>query len=370
MQIPFVNLRLQYESIRPEIDGAMESVFRQAQFIGGEPVTKFESEFARLLSMPHCISTGNGTDSLFIILKALNIGAGDEVITPAFSCIPSAETISLTGATPVFCDVDAEHYTLNPEQVKKKITAKTKAVIAVHLYGQAAPVVELKKICEQHNLLLIEDCAQAHFSKDSDAFAGTIGVAGAFSFYPTKSLGAYGDAGCVVTNNTILAERMRRLRNHGALVKDDHELEGTNSRMDTLQAAILNVKLKYLPQWNARRKEIAQRYIQSLCDINQLQLPVERPGSTHTYHLFCIRTQQRNALKKNLAENGIETLIHYPKGLPYTPAYRHLNHTESDFPVTAALQNEVLSLPLYPELTNPEVDYVAQAVRQYFLRYS
>lgn len=366
MQIPFQKLDAQYNTIRSEVDRAMADVFSKAQFIGGEPVQKFEQAFAEKLSVKHCISTGNGTDSLFLILKALNIQAGDEVITPAFSCIPSAETISLTGASPVFCDVVARYYAIDPEQVKKKITSKTKAVIAVHLYGQAAPVIELKKICDQHNVFLIEDCAQGHLTKDGDAFAGTVGVAGAFSFYPTKNLGAYGDAGCVVTSDPSLAERVRRLRNHGALIKDDHELEGTNSRMDTLQAAILQVKLNYLEQWNARRQEIANLYRQQLADVSRIQLPVQRPQSTHTYHLFCICTPQRNDLKKYLAEQGVETLIHYPKGLPFTPAYKHLRHTEQDFPVTASLQNQVLSLPLYPELTDEEVAFVTDRIRQYF----
>lgn len=359
---------MQYTAIRSEMDRSIAAVLTKAQFIGGEPVKQFEQAFAEKLSATHCISTGNGTDSLFLILKALNLKAGDEVITPAFSCIPSAETISLAGATPVFCDVDSRYYTIDPDQVKKKITSRTKAVIAVHLYGQAAPVIELKKICDQHNLFLIEDCAQGHLTKDGSAFAGTVGVAGAFSFYPTKNLGAYGDAGCIVTGDSALAERVRRLRNHGALAKDDHELEGTNSRMDTLQAAILKVKLNYLDQWNARRQEIAHTYKQQLGDVPSIQLPAERPQSTHTHHLFCIRTQQRDGLKKHLAERGIETLIHYPKGLPYTPAYKHLNHVEEDFPVTVSLQYQVLSLPLYPELTDREIDYVTERIRQYFSR--
>ncbi|MBX2967748.1 MAG: DegT/DnrJ/EryC1/StrS family aminotransferase [Cyclobacteriaceae bacterium] len=366
MRIPFQKLDVQYTAIQSEIDRAIAAVLTKAQFIGGEPVKQFEDAFAEKLSVKHCISTGNGTDSLFLILKALNIKAGDEVITPAFSCIPSAETISLTGAKPVFCDVDPHYYTIDPEQVKRKITSRTKAVIAVHLYGQAAAVLELKKICDQHKLFLIEDCAQGHLTKDGDAFAGTVGVAGAFSFYPTKNLGAYGDAGCIATDDSTLAERVRRLRNHGALIKDDHELEGTNSRMDTLQAAILNVKLNYLEQWNARRQEIARNYRQQLGDVTQIQLPAERPQSTHTYHLFCICTKQREKLQKHLAEQGIETLIHYPRGLPYTPAYKHLNHPEQDFPVTASLQHQVLSLPLYPELTDQEISFVAERVRQYF----
>ncbi len=366
MHIPFLNLGLQYKSIRAEIDQAVQSVFQHAQFIGGAPVKKFEEDFAALLGMPHCISTGNGTDSLFIILKALNIKAGDEVITPAFGCMPSAEVISLTGAHPVFCDVNPGYYTIDTQQLLKKISSKTKAVIAVHLYGQAAPTQELKKICEERNIYLIEDCAQAHLTKEKNKLAGTIGIASAFSFYPTKNLGAYGDAGCILTHDAALTEKMRRLRNHGALIKDDHELEGMNSRMDTLQAAILSIKLKHLKDWNARRVALANSYKYLLADVSQLVLPNEYPDSTHTYHIFCIQTSYRDSLKKYLAEHGVETLIHYPKGLPFTPAYRHLHHLEAEFPVTAQLQNTVLSLPLYPELKNEEVTYIAQLIRQYF----
>ena len=366
VHIPFLNLRLQYESIQSEIDQAVQSVFQQAQFIGGTPVKKFEKDFATLFGMPLCISTGNGTDSLFIILKALNIQAGDEVITPAFGCIPSAEVISLTGAQPVFCDVDPNYCTIDSGQLLKKITPKTKAVMAVHLYGQAAPVHELKKICDEKNIYLIEDCAQAHLTKAKNQLAGTVGVASAFSFYPTKNLGAYGDAGCILTHDATLAEKMRRLRNHGALKKDDHEIEGMNSRMDTLQAAVLSVKLKYLNHWNARRAELANLYKNLLADVSQFVLPNEHPDSTHTYHIFCIQTSYRDSLKKYLAEHGVETLIHYPKGLPFTPAYRHLHRTEAEFPITAQLQNTVLSLPLYAELKNEEVTYIAQLIRQYF----
>lgn len=366
MQIPFVNLKLQYESIRSEIDLAIQSTFTQGQFIGGDPVLKFESEFAAYFKIPYCISTGNGTDALFIILKALKIQSGDEVITPAFSCIPSAETISLTGATPVFCEVDPTYYVLDPNEVLKKITSKTKAIVAVHLFGQAAPVEELKTICKANNLYLIEDCAQAHLTLENKTVVGSFGVASAFSFYPTKNLGAYGDAGCILTRDDTLAETMRRLSNHGALVKDDHLIEGSNSRMDTLQAAMLSVKLKYLAQWNTRRREIASLYKSQLSDVNQLILPAERENSEHTFHIFCIQTPKRDSLKKYLADHGVETVIHYPNGLPFTDAYKHVKHALAEFPITTQLQNKVLSLPVYPELTNKEIAFTTQIIRQFF----
>ncbi len=366
--IPFVNLRLQYESIQQEIDQAVKEVFNNAQFIGGEPVKKFEHEFSNLFGVKHCIGTGNGTDSLYLILKALGIGPGDEVITPAFSCIPSAECITLTGATIVFADVDDRYYTLDPTDVEQKITSKTKVVFAVHLYGQAAPVSNLKDLCDKHKIFLVEDCAQAHLTKENEKLAGTVGIASAFSFYPTKNLGAYGDAGCVLTYDDKLAEKVRRLANHGALKKDDHELEGSNSRLDTLQATILSVKLKYLSQWNYQRNEIAEQYHSLLKDQSNITLPEIRRDSVHTFHIYAIRTNQREALKQYLAEHGIETLIHYPKGLPYTAAYSYKNHSLKDFPVTAALQGQVLSIPVYPGLTDHQVTVITENINNYFLR--
>jgi dTDP-4-amino-4,6-dideoxygalactose transaminase len=365
--IPFVDLRLQYESIQTEIDQVVKEVFTNAQFIGGEPVKKFEQEFSTLLGVKHCIGTGNGTDSLFLILKALGIGPDDEVITPAFSCIPSAECITLTGATVVFADVDDHYYTLDPTDVERKITSKTKAVIAVHLYGQAAPVSQLKAICDSHKIHLVEDCAQAHLTKGNEKLAGTIGIASAFSFYPTKNLGAYGDAGCVLTSDDQLAEKLRRLANHGALKKDDHRIEGTNSRLDTFQAAILSAKLKHLKKWNEQRSAIATQYSAALKDISGITVPAIAPFSQHTFHIYAIRSSQREALQNHLASQGIETSIHYPKALPFTPAYSHKNHSESDFPVSAKLQNEVLSLSVYPGLTHSQVTSVVENIKNYFL---
>ena len=368
MQIPFVNLRLHYESIQIEIDEAVKGVFTKSRFIGGEYVTRFENEFAQVCGTRHCISTGNGTDSLFIILKALGIGKGDEVITPAFSCIPSAEVISLTGATVVFVDVDSNFYTISTDEVRKKISSKTKAVIAVHLYGQAAPVTELKKICDEHNLFLVEDCAQAILTKEKSKITGTDGIASAFSFYPTKNLGAFGDGGCILTQDDSLAEKMRRMANHGALQKDDHEFEGTNSRLDSLQAAILSVKLKHLQKWNTRRIEIAHLYTTLLNNVSSVITPAVRKDTQHTFHIYGIRCKQRNALKEFLDTKEIDTMIHYPKGMPYTKAYQYLQHTLLDFPITTQLQEEVLSLPIFPELKDDEVTYIASNIINFFSR--
>ena len=365
--IPFVDLRLQYESIQQEIDQAVKEVFTNAQFIGGEPVEKFENDFAALFGVNHCIGTGNGTDSLYLILKALGVGLGDEVITPAFSCMPSAECITLTGGTVVFAEVDEKHYTLNPADVERKITPKTKAVIAVHLYGQAAAVTQLKEICDKHKIFLVEDCAQAHLTKENNHLAGTVGIASAFSFYPTKNLGAYGDAGCVLTQDAQLAEKIRRLANHGALKKDDHRIEGTNSRLDTLQAAILSVKLRHLQKWNARRIEIAALYSSLLQDVSALAIPLVRKNTTHTFHLYVIQTVKRDALKKYLAEKGIETIVHYPEALPFTQAYKSKDHKLIEFPVSAQLQHKSLSLPVHPGLTHEQVTFIARNIHDYFL---
>lgn len=366
--IPFVDLRLQYESIQSEIDQAVREVFTNAQFIGGEPVKRFEKEFSSLLGSNYCIGTGNGTDSLFLILKALGIGPGDEVITPAFSCIPSAECISLTGANIIFADVDDNFYTLDVTDVERKITSKTKAVIAVHLYGQTAPLSQLKALCDKRGIYLIEDCAQAHLSKENEKFTGTFGIASAFSFYPTKNLGAYGDAGCIVTQDDQLAERVRRLANHGGLKRDDHKIEGINSRLDTLQAAILSVKLKRLQYWNTQREEIAILYNTLLKNLPEIIVPAVRVNSIHTFHIYAIRTAHRDKLKQFLTRHGIETLIHYPNGLPFTAAYRYKNHLTSDFPITATLQNELLSLPIYPELTTQQVAVIVENIKNYFLQ--
>lgn len=368
MRIPFFDLQRQYQSIKTEIDDAINRVFADSHFIGRAAVATFEKQFADCIGVPHCISTGNGTDALFLILKALDLPPGSEVIVPAWGCIASAEPVTLAGHQVVFCDVDPKFYTIDVLAAEQKITKHTKAIIAVHLYGQVAPVSTLKEICNRHNIFLIEDCAQAHGSAEDGVIAGTTGIASAFSFYPTKNLGAYGDAGCVLTPDAQLAERIRRLANHGALEKDDHLIEGTNSRMDALQAAMLSVKLSHLKYWNKRRTEIAAHYTRALTGIDELALPEIRPDTTHTFHIYCIRTPLRDALRKFLEEKGIETSIHYPLGLPFTPAYRYLSHNPSDFPVTGKLQQEVLSLPVFPELTHEEVTFICKSIRDFFSR--
>lgn len=364
MRVPFVDLKLHYQNLKEEIDQAIDGVFKSGQFIGGSAVAQFESDFSKLHSVSHCIGTGNGTDALFVSLKMLGVGSGDEVITPAFSWISSAETISMTGAKPVFADVDFETYTIDVRQIESKITPNTKGIIAVHLYGQAARVDEIQKLCKKHNLFLIEDCAQAHFTEENAKLVGTIGDAGAFSFYPTKNLGAFGDAGCILTNNDRLADRMRLFANHGGLGR--HEMEGINSRLDSIQAAILTVKCKYISEWTKRRIHLASLYANLLKDVSEIVLPVARKNSRHSYHLFVIRTEKRDQLKEYLARHEIQTLIHYPEALPFLPAYKQHGYKRGDFPVAEKCASEVLSLPIYPELSEQQIEYVCKMIKEFF----
>jgi dTDP-4-amino-4,6-dideoxygalactose transaminase len=368
MNVPFADLAIQYKELKPEIDLAISEVLNTGNFIGGKPVKDFEQSFASLLQTENCIAIGNGTDGLFLSLKALGIGPGDEVITPAWSWISTSEVITLTGATPVFADVDSEYFTITGKQVMDKITSRTKAVIVVHLYGQVAEVRAIKALCNQSNIFLIEDCSQAHLSSELGVMAGSMGDYGVFSLYPTKNLGAYGDAGCVITSHDRLAERIRRWANHGGLSKDDHLMEGFNSRMDTMQAAILNVKLKYLEEWNAKRIRHSHLYFDNLSDIKSIHLPALRKNVVHTFHLFVIKAEQRNELKDFLAESGVQTAIHYPSALPFELAYSHLAHVQDDFPVSAQLQNSVLSLPVSPEISEEQILYVCRMIRAFYDR--
>jgi dTDP-4-amino-4,6-dideoxygalactose transaminase len=368
MNVPFGDLAIQYQALKPEIDLAIAEVLRGGNFIGGDPVKSFEKNFAALCQSKNCVSLGNATNGLFLALKAKGIGPGDEVITPAWSWISTSEVITLTGATPVFVDVDPEYFTVTEKLIKEKLTPNTKAVIIVHLYGQMAEVNGIAELCKKVGLFLIEDCSQAHLSMDSGKVAGTIGDCGVFSFYPSKNLGAYGDAGAVITNEDVLAEKVRRWANHGGLSKDDHPIEGFNSRMDTIQAAILNVKLNYLKKWNDKRIANAQLYYNSLSGIQSIELPAIRRGTHHTFHLFVIKVAQRDELKSFLESKGVQTSIHYPSALPFEPAYQYLSHVESDFPVAAQLQNSVLSLPISPEISEEQILYVGNMIKLFYER--
>src|SRR5450432_115241 len=365
MKIPFVDLLSQYESIRPDIDGAITKVIQQSAFIGGSFVNDFEKEYGRAYGVKHVIGCGNGTDSLYIIMKMMGIGSGDEVITAANSWISSSETITQTGARAVFVDIHPEYYSMDESRLEEKITNSTRAVIAVHLQGQMCDIETIRKICDRRKIYLIEDCAQSHFSEFKNKRAGLFGHAGSFSFYPGKNLGAYGDAGCIITNDDALAEKCRMYAQHGALKKHHHLIEGINSRLDGLQAAILSAKLRHLPEWNKKRIEHATEYHKYLSDIKEICLPAQRPDTKHTWHLFVIRTKQRDKLAKWLADRNIETAVHYPTALPNLPAYKYLGYKPEDFPVASSLQDEILSLPMFPELTEEMIVYIAGAIKSF-----
>ena len=361
--IPFFDLKAQYRSIQSEIDAAMAEVFDNGLFVGGEFVEKFENEFARLHRVPHFIGVGNGTDAIFIALKCLGIGPGDEVVTPAFGWISASEMISLTGATPVFADV-LPSGTLDPDQFERHITSDTRAVILIHLFGQAAAAEKIKSICDTRGIFLVEDCAQAHLTSENDKLVGSIGDVGTFSFYPTKNLGAYGDGGGITTRDESLAMEMRRFANHGGL--NQHHAEGINSRLDTLQAAILSVKLSHLKKWTEARIKNASYYFSRMATVPEIILPEVRTGTIHTFHQFVIRTLHRDKLKDFLAEQGIQTLVHYPEALHNLKAYDHLGHSEQDFPIATQCQQQVLSLPIYPELSSEQIYRVCDEVENFF----
>ena len=370
MKIKFVDLYAQYLSIKEDIDRAIEGVIKNTSFIGGEPVKTFEQEFSSLYGIKHCISVANGTDSLFILMKMLGIGKGDEVLTVANSWISSSETISQTGAKPVFIDIDNVYYSIDENRLEEKITPNTKALIAVHLQGQMCAIGKIKEICAKHGIFLIEDCAQAHFSEYNGERAGTFGLAGSFSFYPGKNLGAYGDAGCIITNDDNLAEKCRMYANHGALKKHHHLMEGINSRLDGMQAAILSAKLPHILEWTEKRiikADYYSRQLNALCP--QVITPVIRPGTKHTFHLYIIRTSHRDELKSFLTDKGIETMIHYPSILPVLPAYAYLEEKGENYPVAYSFQLQILSLPIYPEISTEEIDYVIENIALFYKQY-
>lgn len=366
MKIPFVDLRLQYHNIKQEVDAAMSSVMEDTAFIGGKYVKEFERAFAEKYDVNYCLGVANGTDAIYITLKTLGIGQGDEVITVANSWISTSETISQTGATPIFVDINPETYTIDVDKISEKITSKTKAIIPVHLYGQAAEVSKIKKIADDNGISIIEDCAQSHFSEENKKRVGTTGIAGTFSFYPGKNLGAYGDAGCIISNDSEFITNARMYANHGALKKHEHKIEGLNSRLDGLQAAVLSVKLNHILNWTDSRIKNAALYTEMLKGVEQIETPLIRKNTKHTFHLYVIRTTERDSLKQYLEEQGIQTAIHYPTALPNLKAYEYLGLKPNDYAVASKYQNEILSLPLYPELEKDQIVYICQSIKSFF----
>jgi len=365
MNIPFVDLKSQYQSIKNEIDEAIQSIIEQASFIGGEPVKKFEKQFSEWTGINHTIACANGTDAIEVALKVLGVGQGDEVIVPAISWISTSEAVSNVGAKPIFVDIDKDFYTINPLLIEEKITANTKAIIPVHLYGQMADMPLIMKIANKYHLKVIEDCAQAHGASLQGKQAGSWGEMATFSFFPSKNLGAYGDAGAITTNYIAFAEESIRICRHGQLIgKHDHQIEGRNSRLDTLQAAILSAKLQHLTAWNDSRFRHALYYNELLKDA-KLTTPDIRTDSNHVFHLYVVRTENRDKLSHYLKEKGIQTAVHYPTALPFLPCYSRYKSVPADFPIASAYQSQILSLPMYPELTREMQAYIAQEILNY-----
>ncbi|MGD0755739.1 MAG: DegT/DnrJ/EryC1/StrS family aminotransferase [Bacteroidales bacterium] len=364
--IPFVDLYLQYCGIKSEIDSAIKECIAEGNFIKGKAVSDFESAFAEYIGAQYCMGCGNGTDALEIILKSLNIGPGDEVIVPALTWIATAEAVNNVGAEPVFAEINPINYTIDYNSIEAKIAKKTKAIIPVHLFGCPADMNEILKIAGKYRLFVIEDCAQAHGAEYSGRKVGTFGIASAFSFFPSKNLGAFGDGGAIVTNNKELAILSRKISNHGQLQeKHKHFMVGRNSRLDSIQAAVLTVKLKYLDEWNLKRQQVALYYISRLKDNTELKLPIAEQDKKHVYHLFAVRCRNREKLIRLLDEKDISWGIHYPKPIPFLDAYSYKKHKPEDFTIASSITDEIISIPIYPEITTDQLNVVCDQLLKY-----
>jgi dTDP-4-amino-4,6-dideoxygalactose transaminase len=359
MKIPFVDLKAQYRSLQPEMNEAMMQVIENSAFISGDYASKFEHAFSSYLGMQFTVACANGTDSLEILLKAMGIGIGDEVLVPAISWISTAEAVSTVGGTPVFVDVD-DDLLIDINLIEQHITPRTKAIIPVHLYGNPVDMPHIMEIANKYGLKVLEDCAQSHAAAIHGKKAGTFGNASSFSFYPGKNLGAYGDAGGMVTNDAEIARIARAIANHGQEGKHNHLIEGRNSRMDGIQAAVLSTKLPHLENWTNMRIQNAHNYNQLLSD--RVVKPRERVGFKHVYHLYVIQHENRDELSRILKEKGIDTAIHYPIPMPFMPCYSRFNHTESEFPKASKLSKQIISIPMYAELNQEQIAYVAEHV--------
>jgi dTDP-4-amino-4,6-dideoxygalactose transaminase len=365
MAVPYADLHLQYQTIKSEIDAAVAAVIGDSAFIRGPYVDAFERAFADAVDVSHCVSCANGTDALYIAMRALGIKPGDEVITTAHSWISTSAMITHAGASVVFCDTDAATFTIDPAAIESAITARTVGIIPVHLYGQPADMGAIMAIARRHGLWVIEDCAQAHLARYRGQQVGTFGEAATYSFYPGKNLGAMGDAGAIVTNRAGLAERMAMLARHGGLTKHQHQIEGLNSRLDGLQAAILSAKLKHLARWTEARQAAAAVYDAGLNQIEDVVVPQVGSDRTHVYHLYTIQHPQRDKLAAHLNANGVQTAINYPVALPFLEAYRRFNHRAEQFPNAHRHQGRILSLPIFAEITPQQQQAVVDLIRAF-----
>jgi dTDP-4-amino-4,6-dideoxygalactose transaminase len=362
MHIPFVDLKAQYATLKDEVADAIRGVLDSAQFIGGEAVASFERDFASYCQVSHARGVASGTDALHLALRALGVGHGDEVITTAHTFIATAAAIVATGARPVFVDIDPDTHTIDPRMIERVLTGRTKAIVAVHLFGQPADMGPIKDLARRRGLFVIEDAAQAHGAEYQGVRTGALGDVACFSFYPGKNLGAYGDGGAVTTNNAAIAERIERLRDHGRTTHYHHAEVGFNSRLDALQAAVLQVKLRRLDEWNANRRRAAEWYTAEFAQ-SGIKTPFVRKGSTHVYHLYVITTNERDAMRIKLEESGVATGIHYPLPLHLQPAFAYLGYRPGDLPCCEAMAARSLSLPIFPELPCDQVRRIAAIAR-------
>ncbi|HYG81450.1 MAG TPA: DegT/DnrJ/EryC1/StrS family aminotransferase [Pyrinomonadaceae bacterium] len=362
--VPFVDLQAQYRSIKAEVDGAVARVLESASFILGREVEAFEAAFAEYVGARFCVGVSNGTAAVQLAVTACGVGAGDEVIVPANTFFASAEAVSTAGATPVFVDADPVSYNLDVSKIEAAVTERTRAILPVHLYGQPADLDPVFEAAARHGLVVIEDAAQAHGARYKGRRVGALGRAGCFSFYPGKNLGAYGEGGAVVTNDAEVARRVRLLRDHGSERKYRHEIIGYNFRLEGIQGAVLKVKLRHLDRWNELRRAAAARYGELLSG-SDLTLPRELPHAEHVYHLYVVQSGERAALQKALSEAGVQTGIHYPVPIHLQPAYAFLNHRPGDFPEAERQAARVVSLPMFPELTEKQIMHVAETVRAF-----
>lgn len=366
MQIPLVDLKLQYLTLRKQIDQAINKILRSSSFIKGGPLEEFENEFAKFIGAKYCVGVNSGTDALHLSLMALGIGEGDEVILPTFTFVATAYAILYVGAKPVFVDIDPLTYNIDIKSIEDKITKKTKAIIPVHLYGQPCRMDKILQLANKYKLLIIEDACQSHGATFKGKKVGNFGNLAAFSFYPGKNLGAYGDGGAVVTNSSRLLKKIKRLREYGASSKYVFEQLGFNSRLDSLQASILNVKLKYLKHWNKKRQELAENYNKLLLSVKQITTPYQDKNLSHVYHLYVIQTPRRNELKDYLQKRGVQTGVHYPISLHLQKSLKNLGYKKGDFPVAEKLNSKILSLPIFPELTFKQLEYIVDSIKTFF----
>ncbi|MCZ7609041.1 MAG: DegT/DnrJ/EryC1/StrS family aminotransferase [Ignavibacterium sp.] len=375
MNIPFLDLKANYNSIKSEVNAAIQQVLDNTAYILGSSVQNFERDFSAAHQVKYCLGTSSGTDANHLVLWGLGIGAGDEVIVPANTFIATAWGATLCGATPVFVDCDPETYDIDPAKVEKAITKKTKAIVAVHLYGQSADLDSLIDIAKKHSLILVEDAAQAHLAEYKGKLVGGLTEAASFSYYPGKNLGAYGEGGAVTTNNEALYNKIKKLREHGQSQKYYHDILGHNYRMEGIQGAVLEVKLKYLSKWTDARRSVAAKYNEGLKNFAKVITPKEASYAKHVYHLYVIQlndgsleksNQLRDKLKDFLTQNGVNVGLHYPIPLHMQECFKNLGYKKGDFPISEKIAEAGLSLPMFPELTDEQINYVIEKIKEFF----